>query len=351
MRMQTGQRGFSLVEILVALVISLVLLAGVWNVFLASRQSYRTNEALSLVQDNGRYAAGLLARELRLTGYKGSCGPNTTINNLLDPDGAGYDPALFDLDNALQGWNNALPVETFTQGVSGYVAGTDVLLSKHAGLLTSLTASGNTPTNAANINLTNSMSGIAKGTIVVVSDHQGCDIFQNGADANASNLNRGAGGAPGNIASGLFSHQYEGDMEIYTFRSALYYIGAGADGRPALRRRLFDQGSASDELLADGVEDMQITYGEDLNGDRRVDRYCPADAIASWRDVLAARVTLRVASRTADILDVDQALTYDDGAADPDPDGCEATEVTPDTSDRRLRQVFTTTIALRNRLP
>ncbi|MCK9530003.1 MAG: PilW family protein [Gammaproteobacteria bacterium] len=350
MRMQTGQRGFSLVEILVVLVISLILLAGVWNVFLASRQSYRTNEALSLVQDNGRYAAGLLARELRLTGYKGSCGPNTTINNLLDPGGAGYEPALFDLDNALQGWDNALPVETFTQGVSGYVAGTDVLLSKHAGLLTSLTASGNTATNAVDINLTNS-SGIPTGAIVVVSDHQGCDIFQNGADASASKLNRGAGGTPGNINpdTSFFSHEYEGDMEIYTVRSALYYIGADTDGRPALRRRLFDQGSASDELLADGVEDMQITYGEDLNGDRRVDRYCPADAIASWRDVLAARVTLRVASRTADILDVDQALTYDDGAADPDPAGCEATEVT--SSDRRLRQVFTTTIALRNRLP
>ena len=44
------QRGFSLVEIMVALVLSLFLVAGVIQLFLGTRQTYRFHEALSRIQ-------------------------------------------------------------------------------------------------------------------------------------------------------------------------------------------------------------------------------------------------------------------------------------------------------------
>lgn len=348
----TNQSGFSLVEVLVTLAISLILLAGVWNMFLASRQAYRTNEALSQVQENGRFAVDLLSREVRVAGYKGACGSDTPINNLLNPAGAGYDADLYNLDNAFLGWEDSDPGAAYAASMSGYRAGTDVILFKHAAIASSATASGNTPANANTITLSGA-SGIAQDTIVVVSDSDGCDIFQNRSNASASTLTRGNTGQPGNLnpASVNFSHEYGPGMEIRTFRSGLYYVGTGTDGSPALRRALFDQGnSPDDQLLADGVEDMQVTYGEDTNGDGRVDRYCRADAIASWANVLALRATLLVASTAPNVLSEPQSLAYDDGAADPD-GVCTATEFEPDTSDRQLRQVFTTTIGIRNRLP
>lgn len=347
-----NQRGIGLVEILVALLIGLIVLGAVWNVFLSSRQGYRTNDALARVQDNGRFAASLLSRELRLAGYKGLCGQDTPVNNLLDTTDPGYDAVLFNLDNALLGWDDTGPTASWAAGMNGYVAGTDVLLFKHAGVVPGVTADGNTPANANAISLTTE-SGIPAATIVVVSDVLGCDMFQNRSSANATNLARGAGGGtPGNVNPGGndFSHAYDGDMEINTFRSGLYYVGAGNDGRPALRRMRFDAGSGNDELVADGVEDMQIVYGEDTNGDRRVERYCRADAIADWNAVVAVRVTLLVGNADAGVLSEQQVLEYDDGAADPD-GACDPVEIAPDTTDLRLRQVFTTTVALRNRLP
>jgi len=64
------QRGISLVEIMIALVLSLFLSAGVIEVYLASKQSYKAQEGYSRLQENGRYAMENLTRFIRLAGYK-----------------------------------------------------------------------------------------------------------------------------------------------------------------------------------------------------------------------------------------------------------------------------------------
>lgn len=64
------QHGLSLIEIMVALVISLFLLAGLLQMFISTRQSARIQENLSRVQENGRYAIDYLGRVIRLAGYR-----------------------------------------------------------------------------------------------------------------------------------------------------------------------------------------------------------------------------------------------------------------------------------------
>ncbi|NJD05254.1 MAG: hypothetical protein FIA97_02010 [Methylococcaceae bacterium] len=64
------QRGISMVEIMIALVLSLVLSAGVIQVYLSSKQSYRTQEGYSRLQENARYAMETMTRFIRLAGYK-----------------------------------------------------------------------------------------------------------------------------------------------------------------------------------------------------------------------------------------------------------------------------------------
>ena len=63
------QLGLSLVELMVALVLGLVLMTGVIQVFLASRQTYATNEAMARMQENGRFALEFISRSARLAGY------------------------------------------------------------------------------------------------------------------------------------------------------------------------------------------------------------------------------------------------------------------------------------------
>ncbi|CDI03864.1 exported hypothetical protein [Candidatus Competibacter denitrificans Run_A_D11] len=60
------KRGFSLVEILVALSISLILLSGMISVLLSSKQSYLRKESLSYMQENLRVASELLRKTLSM---------------------------------------------------------------------------------------------------------------------------------------------------------------------------------------------------------------------------------------------------------------------------------------------
>jgi prepilin-type N-terminal cleavage/methylation domain-containing protein len=55
--------GFTLVELMVAVTIGLIILAAVSRIFVTSRASYKLDEGLARVQENGRFAVDFLTRE------------------------------------------------------------------------------------------------------------------------------------------------------------------------------------------------------------------------------------------------------------------------------------------------
>jgi type IV pilus assembly protein PilW len=55
---------------MVALVISLLLMAGVIQVYLSSKQSYRLQDNVARIQESGRLATEILTRYIRLAGYR-----------------------------------------------------------------------------------------------------------------------------------------------------------------------------------------------------------------------------------------------------------------------------------------
>jgi len=63
------QRGVTLVELMVSLVIGLIIMIGVIQVFTANRETYSVQESLGELQENGQYAINFLIRQLRQTGY------------------------------------------------------------------------------------------------------------------------------------------------------------------------------------------------------------------------------------------------------------------------------------------
>ena len=55
-----GARGFSIVELMVAITLALIVTAGVMAAFLGSRSSFMTTSGTSAVSDNGRFALDFL---------------------------------------------------------------------------------------------------------------------------------------------------------------------------------------------------------------------------------------------------------------------------------------------------
>src|SRR5690606_35489071 len=96
------QRGMSVVELMVALGISATLLAGVVGVYVSMFQGDRTQEAVSRIQESGRFALNFLSQEVRTAGYFGCSSTldrSADINNTM----AGI-PASFQPTRIIQGW-------------------------------------------------------------------------------------------------------------------------------------------------------------------------------------------------------------------------------------------------------
>jgi prepilin-type N-terminal cleavage/methylation domain-containing protein len=73
------QAGFSLVEIMVALVIGIMMLLGVTEIFLTGSRSGVTSSDLARVQESGRIALELVSKEVRRAGYKGCVNSATEL--------------------------------------------------------------------------------------------------------------------------------------------------------------------------------------------------------------------------------------------------------------------------------
>jgi type IV pilus assembly protein PilW len=63
------QCGYSLVEILVAMAIALVVLAGVFKVYVTHQDSYLLQEQVAEMQQNARTARYIMTKEIRMAGY------------------------------------------------------------------------------------------------------------------------------------------------------------------------------------------------------------------------------------------------------------------------------------------
>lgn len=63
------QAGFTMVEMMVAMTLGLLLVVVIGQVFVTSKESYRTTEDLSRMQENARFAAAQLSRVIRMAAF------------------------------------------------------------------------------------------------------------------------------------------------------------------------------------------------------------------------------------------------------------------------------------------
>lgn len=90
------QKGFTLIEIMIALVLGAFLIGGVLQIFVNTRETYRMQDALSRLQENGRFAMDFIGRDLRMAGYSfcpKSSDDDPIVNFLTGVNGGANGPA------------------------------------------------------------------------------------------------------------------------------------------------------------------------------------------------------------------------------------------------------------------
>jgi prepilin-type N-terminal cleavage/methylation domain-containing protein len=139
-------QGFTLVELMISMVISLLILAALVGMFVNTSSSNREMEKLNGLLENGRFAAQLLQDDLVHAGYWGGYLPEfDDLSSVADP--ADVPNGIPDVCQAYNTWNTAyrsnllgIPVQSGDVLPAGPAclsplakkAGTDVLVIRHA---------------------------------------------------------------------------------------------------------------------------------------------------------------------------------------------------------------------------
>jgi type IV pilus assembly protein PilW len=301
-------RGLSLIELMIAMVLGLVVVASASAIFISNRQTYRATESMGRLQEGGRISFELMARDIRQAAGN-PCSRNLRVANVLNNSGSNW---WSNWTATILGYEDsdgtAFP---FAAGVGGRVAGTDAIEMKSADNISGVTIVNHNPPSAQfQVNTTN--HPLNEGDIVMVCDFRQATIMQvtNAQPGINTTIvhNQGNTVSPGNCSLGLgfptdctgpsggTPYTYAPPAAIVKMQASRWYIGNNeAGGRSLFRSMLTNNGgnaAITNQEIVSGINNMTLQYLVRNAGD-----YVNASAVApaDWANVVAVRVLLTMA--------------------------------------------------------
>ncbi|MDH3319247.1 MAG: PilW family protein [Betaproteobacteria bacterium] len=317
------QAGLSLIELMVALAISLIILVGLVYVFATSNRAYLDLNRAGQQIENGRFAVQLLTDDVSLAGFFGRFATPLAVPGALPDPCEKTDMAALRAAAALpvQGYDAPATSPLACITAANHVPGTDILVVRRAD---SQMAAGNSAT-------------IPGGSLVAAQVY-----LQANADPTGSGnpLLAAATSTPQAIFT-LKNKDGANFAPIRKYHVHVYFVapcsipagggsqctGANDDGAapiPTLKRLELTVDSTGATLdmyvvpLVEGIENMQVDYGIDTDGDGVPNgAYVTSPAaITDWPNVMAVRISLLARNTEASPGFTDNK-TYDMGIAGP----------------------------------
>ena len=291
-----SQRGITIVELMISMVLSLILIGGVIQVVTTSQSSYRQLVQQARLQETAKLAMDYIVRDIRMVGYWGCNANNINIANSVETSAASY----FDPRNALRGYDvgsSTMPADV-AGDASAYddiAADTDIVEMRLLSVDNAYTVASHSPSSAV-IELTGSFSGAAGDIMTLVDNNcSNIGIFAatpgTGSGGATNKVNHNVGGTSITNCTENLRGEFDCDNaagsvgDAYSEGSSLYrvdYVAYGIQpsnfgaGINALWRIIPNE---ADIELVEGVEDLQVVYGLDTNADGVVDRFATAKGI------------------------------------------------------------------------
>lgn len=267
------ESGFTLIEMMIAITIGLGILAGLVGVLASTSSNSRTNDRTSELMSNGRYALNAMKQELRQAGYRGytwgdPMAPATlgTLTNECLPTGATAGSFISNISQGIWGSNNSNPFSATCIPDASYAAGNDVVVVRRVGSIPATTLVAN--------------------TIYFQSSYATGQIFRGTTAPTIPNN-------PTPLASF--------PVQIYVYYISPFTVSATESPLvPALYRVVLQSdGSMSRELVASGIEHLQVQYGRLTPGTPATVQYfdtltgsSTSTAISDWNSVDSVRIWL-----------------------------------------------------------
>jgi len=341
MTVRARTAGFSLVELMVALVISLLLIAGTISVYMGTVASRQSQEMLASIQEKGRLAMTWLIRDLRMAG---NTGMTYTRSGIIATSVAALSPTVsgncFDSPPQAFSWYGAI-LRSGTGNPAPMVYGEE------------------------NINGATVFSGCIQAAEVVPDTDIVSVHYTSARPVLSAQLKKGGLYLHSGVGGGvLFSCNQDGaacfaalsdkrtdatGAAVFPVRARAYFIRNWSykkgDAIPALVRMNLDtDGVVRSEMLLSGVQSLQAQYGIDDDDDGIPDRYLPASSLPPLSDVVG------VASEWSKVKSVKLSLVIRSDTQVPDQPATSVTVagVKVVVPSGYMAKPFETTVAVRN---
>ena len=339
------QKGFTIIELLMAMAIALVLLAGTTQLFSSNTRAFRLIDQMKVMEENGRIGMDIMVRDVRgaSTGKDGRpvyLWDNTAENNDPAQTGGSIDRSAL---NALPGTDvievfisqcsEAIYIPSFNENsASAPQLPADVVAS----CLPCYTTGDSNQILAEcvsqfNIRMHKVGSDYHCQNHITQGNKQGTDRINLGWNrgVNIDHANR-----PHQCDDGEPGNQW--DAEALIGADVYYYVQAGSVDRPTQLIRY--QVGGTPEAVANHVEDFQVLSGEDNNTPRDKDIDTWTDGIVNGANVVSLKLSILL-----------KAPSIDKEKQEETPPTLENSGITSlGTPDKYRRRVMTRTVRLRN---
>lgn len=281
-------RGFSILELLVAMTIGLFLVGGAIQILTHNKRAYGLISDTLDIQDSARFATRRIGDLLRMAGHRGGVLMNQVDENFSSLTGEGVCESKWLVhhftDEPVHAYENGTGIvdsgECANQGITdaNHVDNTDILVVRH-----SEANHESTPGSSDNQNRLFIYTIVSYGAKLGL----GSDIA-----TEWSNFS----GQPEKVYG----------RYIYPYYTDIYYIrpwtnsAAENPATPSLVRQRMDGSNVSTEVMVSGIEFMKVELGVDSNDDSQVDKYLSPSAVSNWSKVMLARLAIVARSRSQD---------------------------------------------------
>ncbi|NOT85416.1 MAG: hypothetical protein HOP02_11695 [Methylococcaceae bacterium] len=321
--MNNQQRGLTLVELMLSMVISLGLIAGISSLFLQMQKSNKVQRGLSAMSDDSSYVQEVLQKEMRNTGRLRSRSDSSGTNNsvFLNPAGNEFDSTI----DLLSG--------EYIKGVRDAVTNNDEFVIRYQLL---------------------DDQDLSSDPLIATNGSSPCtqNILMQPTDVVPITLNPAGDPASEVHIVNVYFYLSGNKLMCQAQRQKVTAVAAGPFlGASQCLKNCATEGSATDftpaatpgpvEIIGNVVK-LVLAYGvdSDVTPDQAANYYVSAAQVPAgrWRNVVSVRMTVVVRSEETFIRDTADAYKLD------------GSPLTPSDDKHQLYKVFTTTIALRNQL-
>lgn len=308
------EQGFTIIEIMIAMLLGLVLVGGVINLFANNNLTYQFVQGNARLQESARFVLSELVGELRMVGYLGcyrsdfdnGAGISSTLNSTTND--YYYDLAAGELELYDLAAGDVLPTALDNYIGADVAADSQVVVIRGVDRDSATLAAAMSDTSA---NLSVSGASFTAEDVVLISDCQKATIFQltqvndNGDGTVDMNHNTGGSSTPGNSTKVLSNATpYANDATVQKFYTKVYFLRDASftnkQGNAPLSLYV-QEGTGTPYELVTGIESMEILAGEDTDSDGVPNLYVgPAD-ISDMSHVVS--LDLKITATSIDEID------------------------------------------------